>query len=119
MQLKKAISKNFIDTPFSHYLFKNISIFFNMSSSPTTSRLSSFLNFKYMDNNKIESCNCSYIHEDILSRVKEHLMNDDRKGEELERMGGSKRTVGSKIWGDCKQGLLNEKLILFLILLEY
>lgn len=48
-----------------------------------------------------------------------YLMNDDRKVEELERMGGSKRTVESKIWGDCKQGLLNEKLILFLILLEY
>lgn len=48
-----------------------------------------------------------------------YLMNDDRKVEELERMGGSERTVGSKIWGDCKQGLLNEKLILFLILVEY
>ena len=56
--------------------------------------------------------------EEIVERER-YLMNDDRKGEELERMGGSKRTVGSKIWGDCKQGLLNEKLILFLILLEY
>ena len=55
--------------------------------------------------------------EEIVERER-YLMKDDRKGEELERMGGSKRTVGSKIWGDCKQGLLNEKLI-FLILLEY
>ena len=46
-------------------------------------------------------------------------MNDDRRVEELERRGGSKGTVWSKIWGDYKQGLLNEKLILFLILLEY
>ena len=30
-----------------------------------------------MDNNKIESCNCSYIHEDILSRVKEHLPKEE------------------------------------------
>ena len=56
--------------------------------------------------------------EEIVERER-YLMKDDRKGEELERMGGSERTVGSKIWGDCKQGLLNEKLILFLILLEY
>lgn len=30
-----------------------------------------------MDNNKIESCNCSYIHEDILNRVKEHLPEEE------------------------------------------
>ncbi|WP_300258920.1 ArsR/SmtB family transcription factor [Clostridium sp.] len=30
-----------------------------------------------MDNNKIESCNCSYIHEDILNRVKEHLPKEE------------------------------------------
>ena len=30
-----------------------------------------------MDNNKIESCNCSYIHEDILSSVKEHLPKEN------------------------------------------
>ena len=56
--------------------------------------------------------------EEIVERER-YEMKDDRKGEELERMGGSKRTVGSKILGDCKQGLLNEKLILFLLLLEY
>jgi hypothetical protein len=56
--------------------------------------------------------------EEIVER-KRYLMNDDRRVEELERRGGSKRTVWSKIWGDYKQGLLNEKLILFLILLEY
>jgi len=30
-----------------------------------------------------------------------------------------KEPWGVKFGGDCKQGLLNEKLILFLILLEY
>lgn len=30
-----------------------------------------------MENNKIESCNCSTIHEDILKRVKEHLPKEE------------------------------------------
>ena len=33
-----------------------------------------------------------------------HLMNDDRKEVHLEGRGSGKRTVGSKICGDSKQG---------------
>lgn len=30
-----------------------------------------------MDNNKIESCNCEVIHEDILNKVKSHLPKEE------------------------------------------
>ena len=33
-----------------------------------------------------------------------HLMNDERKEVDLEARGSGKRTVGSKICGDSKQG---------------